>query len=427
MMARLLFLSLLLLPQWAMADFMIEIIGGVPDATPIAVAPFGGPALDDNPGVIIANDLRNSGLFKPLPDSALPAHPISAGEVFFHDWLNIGADYLVVGNVTQNNLGLYEMRYDLLNLATSTRLQGEALTLPATQWRDAAHQIADRIYQRITGVRGAFATRLLYVNKYFNEQGKLRFRLEIADSDGHRPVNVLDSPEPIISPAWSPDGERIAYVSFESGRPAIYVQTLRSRSREKIASFPGINGAPAWSPDGSQLALTLSKDGNPEIYLMDLRSHALTRLTDDDAIDTEPRWFPDGQSLIFTSDRGGTPQLYRLDVGSRAVKRLTFSGNYNARADISPDGGKIAFVHREKGQQFQIAVQDLSTGELNTLTSSVLDESPSFAPNGSLLVYATHRENTSILSLVSPDGRVKEQLPARHGEVREPAWSPFLH
>lgn len=425
-MLRLMLLVLGLTSALSHAEITIEITQGADNATPIAVVPFAGAVVDDNIGIIIANDLKNSGQFKLLPEASLPSRPSSSADVFMSEWRPTGSDYLVVGSARLNSLGQYDIRYELFSIAGGNRIAGESLMVPANRWRDAAHQISDRIYQKITGIRGAFATKIIYVNKYTNEQGKRRYRLEMADSDGHRPMNVLDSHEPVLSPSWSPDGTRVAYVSFESGRPAIYIQNLATRERERITSFSGLNGAPAWSPDGRQLAMTLSKDGNPEIYVMNIESRVLRRITNHYAIDTEARWFPDGKSLIFTSDRGGTPQLYKVDINSLAVSRVTFEGNYNARAELSPDGKMVAFVHREKGQQFQIAVQELATGIQSIVTGTALDESPSFAPNGSLLVYATRRGSTGILSLVSPEGRVKVQLPARRGEVKEPAWSPFL-
>lgn len=409
----------------ARADLTIEITQGADDATPIAVVPFKGPALDENIGTIVADDLERSGVFMRLAVDKLPAQPSYSGEVLYSDWKPVGVNYLIVGSVQQNGIGDYAIQYELLSVGQGSRLLGESLTVPAARWRDAAHFISDRIFEKITGIRGAFSTHILYVNQYRGSNGKTRFRLELSDADGHRPVGILDSPEPILSPAWSPDGKKVAYVSFESGKPAIYIQTIASKDRVKVADYPGLNGAPAFSPDGGRLALTLSRDGNPELYVMDIALGTLTRVTHNYAIDTEPRWTPDGQSLIFTSDRGGTAQVYRVDLASGDTTRLTFEGNFNARPDISPDGRYLAVVHRDRGQEFQIAVQDLKTGVMTTLTDTPLDESPSFAPNGAMLTYATRKGNQGVLGIISLDGRFKVRLPPRQGEVREPAWSPF--
>ncbi|MDP2228045.1 MAG: Tol-Pal system beta propeller repeat protein TolB [Moraxellaceae bacterium] len=409
----------------AKAELVIEITRGADDALPIAIVPFGGPQFADNIASIVSADLERSGRFRPLPDNALGARPTHGGDVLYSEWKNVSANHLLVGSVRQGTDGRHEIRYELFSLDRQTRLLGESLTVASAQWRDAAHFVADKVFEAITGVRGDFSTRILYVN-VFPKNGKRTYRLELADADGQRPVTILESPEPILSPGWSPDGRKVAYVSFESGRPAIFMQNIASQERQKLASFSGLNGAPAWSPDGRKLALTLSRDGNPEIYLMDIESRALTRLTNHPGIDTEPRWAPDSKSLVFTSDRGGSAQIYRLSLADLAVKRLTFEGNYNARADISPDGRYLALVHRQRGQQFQIALQDVQSGVLTTLTQTPLDESPSFSPNGLSLVYATRRGAYGELAIVSVDGRSRVRLPARLGEVREPSWSPFL-
>ncbi len=408
------------------ADFTLDIVGGSDTATPIAVVPFGGPNLDDNPGYIINNDLKYSGVFKTVDAINFPSHPVSSSEVFYHDWAQVGSDYLVVGNTSEDALGLYEMHYELLSIHSKKRIFGETLTLNASQWRDAAHQIADHIYQKITGVRGAFATRIAYVERHADSHG-LHYALRIADSDGHRAQTILASDASIISPSWSPDAEKIAYVSFESGRSIVYVQNLRTRARQRVAAFDGINGAPAWSPDGKTLAMALSRSGNPEIWLLDVASGHYTQLTHDASINTEPCWYPDGQHLAFTSDRGGFPQIYKVSRQGGDTQRISFDGNYNASCAISPDGSKMAVVHREKGQTFQIAIQDLGSGEMSVLSQSRLDRSPSFAPNGNMLVYATLHQNQGMLALISPDGRVKVLLPEQQGEAGEPAWSPFLH
>lgn len=417
----------LLIATTARAELVIEITRGADDATPIAIVPFGGskPADQDALADIVSSDLAGSGRFRTLPYDKLPVRPTSGGDVLYNEWKGVDANYLLVGSAQATADGRYEIRYELFSMDKQTRLLGEKLTVSADKWRDGAHFISDKVFEKITGVRGAFSTKILYVNQYA-QSGKLRYRLELSDADGHRPISILDSPEPILSPSWSPDGKKVAYVSFENRRPAIFTQNIASRERQKLASFSGLNGAPSWSPDGKRMAMVLSRDGNPEIYVMDLASQDLTRLTNHFAIDTEPRWTPDGLGLIFTSDRGGSAQIYRLNLADKSVKRLTFEGTYNSRADISADGRYIAFVHREKGQQFQIAVQDLQTGVLTAVTQTALDESPSFAPNGVSLAYATRKGKYGELGIASVDGRFKLRLPARLGEVREPAWSPFL-
>jgi TolB protein len=422
----LLFSFLFCLGSFARAELVIQITRGADDAIPIAVVPFAGPLPQgsDPMADIVRADLERSGRLRPLPYEKLPVRPSSAGQVLYSEWKGTGASYLLVGSVQSLPNQRYEITFELLSMDRQVRILGEKLTVSAAQWRDAAHFISDKVFQTITGVKGAFSTHIAYVNQY-KQNGKQRYRLELADADGHRPLTILDSSEPILSPSWSPDGKKLAYVSFESSRPAIYVQTVLTRERQKLASFPGLNGAPAWSPDGTRMALTLSRDGNPEIYLMDIASKQLTRLTNHYAIDTEPRWMPDGKALIFTSDRSGNAQIYRLGLDDKSVKRLTFEGSYNGRGDISPDGRYLAFVHREKGQNFQIAVQDLQTQVITVVTQTQQDESPSFSPNGTQLAYATRRGKYGELGIASVDGRFQVRLPAQLGEVREPAWSPY--
>lgn len=427
-MLRALVLSLLFLSGLARAELVIEITRGADDAIPIAIVPLAGPQPPKAEPLadIVRADLERSGRFKPLPYEKLPVRPSSGGQVLYSEWKDSGAKFLLVGSVTPSaDQQRFEVRFELFSMDRQVRILGEKLTVSAAQWRDAGHFISDKVFEAVTGVKGAFSTRIVYVNQY-KQKGKLRYRLELSDADGQRPLTILDSSEPILSPSWSPDARQIAYVSFESSRPAIYVQTITTRERQKIASFPGLNGAPAWSPDGSRMALTLSRDGNPEIYVMDIASKALTRVTNHYAIDTEPRWMPDGKALIFTSDRSGNAQIYRLNLDDKSVKRLTFEGNYNGRGDISANGRYLAFVHREKGQRFQIAVQDLQTQVLTVITQTPQDESPSFSPNGTQLVYATRRGQYGELGIASVDGRFQVRLPAQLGEVREPAWSPFL-
>ena len=289
--------------------------------------------------------------------------------------------------------------------------------------RKAGHQISDAIYEKLIGKRGAFDTRVAYITTQQKGQDK-RYTLRVADSDGHNEKTIFESASPLMSPAWSPDGKRLAYVSFEGRRAGVYIQEVVTGQRERISARPGINGAPAWSPDGKKLALTLSEPGNPEIHVLDLNTRQLRRLTNNRAIDTDPVWMPDGQSLVFTSDRSGLPQLYRISLFGGRAERLSFEGDYNSDADVSADGGKLTMVQGSQGR-FRIAVLDLRSGLSRVLTNGRLDESPSFAPNGSMVIYATEDRGRGVLAAVSEDGRVQQLLVLTDGEVREPVWSPY--
>lgn len=433
MIVRLILLCMALLGvSQVRAELTIEITQGVDNPVPVAAVPFGlvgTTHLPEDIAQIVADDLVRSGQFRSIPRADMLGRPTREQDVFYRDWKAIGSDYLLIGSVTKNAEDSYEVVFQLHDVARGVRMVAQRVPARAASLRDVAHYIADTVYEKITGVRGAFATKLLYVTvERFPAGGKVRsrFGLQYADADGARAVTVLESSEPIMSPTWSPDGKKFAYVSFESGNPAIYIQERATGKRERLASFPGINGAPAWSPDGRHLALTLSRDGNPELYLYDFALNDMRRLTNHAGIDTEPSWSPDGKSLVFTSSRGGGPQIYLLDVASGAVERLTFEGSYNARARMLPDGRGLVIVHRDAADRFRIAVTDLARGTLRVLTDSTLDESPSVAPNGAMTIYATKHKGQSVLAASSIDGRVKFLLPARSGEVREPAWSPFL-
>lgn len=409
------------------AELTIEITQGVDNPVPIAVVPFawqgsGAPPVDA--AAVIDGDLARSGQFSPVERSDMLSRPSREQEVFYRDWRAINADYVLIGRASSaDNL---RIEYKLLDVTRQAVVHGGVATGPVSEARMVAHRVADEIYEELTGTPGAFATRLLYVSVTRVPGGKDYFRLTLADSDGARPIVLLESREPVLAPAWSPDGRQIAYVSFETDRPAIYRQELATGRREQLTAFQGLNGSPAWSPDGNSLAMVLSKDGSPDIYLMDLASKNLTRLTTHYAIDTEPAWMPDGRSLLFTSDRGGKPQIYRYDLASRSVERVTFEGSYNARARVAQNGRDVALVHRQDGR-YHIALLDLKTDRLQVLTSTQLDESPSIAPNGSMVLYATKHSERGILAAVAVNGSVKFRLPAREGDVREPAWSPYMH
>ncbi len=417
-------LLLLAAPGLLRAELTIEITHGVDDPTPIAVVPLGGAQLPENISRITQEDLRRSGLFRPIPDTDMLSFPTNAKEVYYRDWRLLGAEYLVVGNSVMRE-GQFEITFSLLQVHSGKTLFTKVVKGPAKRARDLAHYISDRVYEAITGIRGAFSTRVAYITS-MGSGDNITYRLMVSDSDGARENLLLESKEPIMSPAWSPDAKQLVYVSFESGRPAIYRQKLATAEREKLTNFRGLNGAPSWSPDGKKLALVLSKDGNPEIYMFDLQSRQFTRLTRHFSIDTEPNWMPDSRSLIFTSDRGGNPQIYKLTVANNRVERLTFTGNYNARPRLAQDGRTLVMVHRNNGN-FHIASQDLKTGDFRVLTETYLDESPTVAPNGAMLLYATKQGKKGVLAAVSLDAGVRFLLPARQGDVREPAWSPFLN
>lgn len=396
----------------------------------IAISPFGWQHGGEPPpadiAAIVADDLARSGLFEPIPFDSLPSRPFRHDQINFQDWRLLGPGNLVIGNITPSLDGEYVVEFQLYDVLRSRQVVGYQLTANKQAMRRVAHQIADQIYLKLTGTRGAFDTRVAYVTEVRSDDGESRYLLNVADVDGHNEHVILDSAQPVMSPSWSPDGKKLAYVSFESDQPRIFVQEIASGEREEIASFPGINGAPAFSPDGRNLAMTLSKDGNPEIYVVDLQTRRFRRVTRNDAIDTEPSWSPDGKSLVFTSDRGGKPQIYRTVVDGGRPERITFEGDYNARAVHSPDGTKLALVHRDQGR-YRIGVLDMENGALQVLTESDLDESPSFAPNGSMILYATTDGPSPVLAAVSPDGRMHQRLAVQTGGVREPAWSPFRH
>ncbi|WP_277374905.1 Tol-Pal system beta propeller repeat protein TolB [Pseudomonas sp. AA-38] len=408
----------------------ILVTSGADRAIPIAVVPFGwqgGSVLPQDMAEIVGNDLRNSGYFEPIPRQNMISLPTQASEVIYRDWKALGAQYVLVGNVVPNG-GRLQVQYALFNVATEQQLMTGNVGGGTEQLRDMAHHIANQSFEKLTGVKGAFATKLLYVTAERFGANNTRYTLQRSDYDGARAVTLLQSREPILSPSFAPDGRRIAYVSFEQRRPRIFVQHIDTGRREQITNFEGLNGAPAWSPDGSRLAFVLSKDGNPEIYVMDLGSRQMRRVTNHYAIDTEPFWGKDGQTLYFTSDRAGKPQIYKTNVNSGAVERVTFVGNYNANPKLSADEKLLVMIHRQEGfTVFKVAAQDLETNRLRILSDTSLDESPTVAPNGTMLIYATRQQGRGVLMLASTNGRVRLPLPTAQGEVREPSWSPYLN
>nr|WP_178112421.1 Tol-Pal system beta propeller repeat protein TolB [Pseudomonas sp. WS 5019] len=403
---------------------------GADRATPIAVVPFGwqgGSVLPEDMSQIIGNDLRNSGYFEPIPRQNMISLPTQASEVIYRDWKALGAQYVLVGNIVPNG-GRLQIQYALFNVSTEQQVMTGNVGGGTDQLRDMAHHIADQSFEKLTGVKGAFSTRLLYVTAERMGTSNTRYTLQRSDYDGARAVTLLQSREPILSPSFAPDGRRIAYVSFEQRRPRIFVQHIDTGRREQITNFEGLNGAPAWSPDGNRLAFVLSRDGNPEIYVMDMGSRQMRRITNHYAIDTEPFWGKDGQTLYFTSDRAGRPQIYKTNINSGAVERVTFVGNYNANPKLSADEKTLVMIHRQDGfTVFKVAAQDLETNRLRILSDTSLDESPTVAPNGTMLIYATRQQGRGVLMLASTNGRVRLPLPTAQGEVREPSWSPYLN
>ncbi|MEO9656376.1 Tol-Pal system beta propeller repeat protein TolB [Marinomonas sp.] len=410
------------------AQLVIEINSGADQLLPIAVVPFGYTgtrALPEDIAQIVENDLVRSGLFDAIPRANMLSMPSKEADVFYRDWRLLKSDYVVIGSVQALTDGKFRIGFELLNVLSQKPVQKHAyIDVSESNFRDAAHYISDKVYELLTGIPGAFSTRILYVTTE-GDQKAPTFKLQVADADGYRPIVVVTSKEPILSPSWSSDGRNIAYVMFRNRRPNIFIQELASGKRQQIAQFRGLNGAPAWSPDGKKLALVLSKDNNPEIYTLEIATQKLERMTNHYAIDTEPSWEPDGKGIVFTSDRGGNPQIYRLDVDSKKVERVTFEGDLNTRARMTPDGRYLVTVQKNGGS-YHVALQDMKTGRVQVLTETYLDESPSIAPNGSMVIYATTHQGRGILAVVSVDGLVKYRLPSADGDVREPSWSPYF-
>ena len=414
------------------AELNIEITRGVDNPIPVAVVPFawdGANLLDEDIAQIISSNLEQVGEFRALSRANMLSLPSEEREVHYRDWRILAQQYLVVGKVSQVAGGqMVQVQWEFFDINRERKVLGEVLTGSISQLRDIAHEISDVVYQEITGRRGAFSTKIMYVSAE-GPIGSTIFKLHYADYDGRRAQILLESREPIMSPAWSPDGGQIAYVSFETDLPRIYIQDLSTGQRRQVTNFPGINSSPVWSPDGSKLAMVLSKDGSPDIYVLDLGTNELRQLTDHPRAETEPAWTLDSNSVIFTSDRTGQPQIYKVDATGGLPERMTFDCFYCAKAQFLPDGVNLVHVRRETRQDnsYGIAILNVQTSRVIKLTETALDESPSVAPNGSMIMFGTTAGGRGVLDAVSIDGRVKFRLPSPQGDVREPSWSPYLN
>lgn len=425
--------SLLLCRAAFAAELNIEITQGVDNPIPIAVVPFswqGTESLQEDVGAIVSADLQQVGEFRALPPANMLGMPDEAAKVFFRDWRILAQDYLLIGKITHSpGSQLVQVQYELFDINRELKLVGEVLTGSVDQLRDIAHEISNVVYEQITGNRGAFATEILYVSAQFISPQLTYYKIEKADYDGHRSQILVESQEPLMSPAWSPDAKQIAYLSFETNLPRIYIQEIATGERRQITNFPGINSSPVWSPDGTKLAMVLSKDGSPDVYVMDLKTNQLTRLTDHPRAETEPSWTADSKNVLFTSDRTGQPQIYQVGITGGFPERLTFDCFYCSKGRFLPDGKNLVHVRRDtrEDNSYSIAIFNIETQRVITLTDTSLDESPSVAPNGSMIMFATTVGGKGILDAVSIDGRVKFRLPSSQGDVREPSWSPYLN
>jgi TolB protein len=413
----------------ASAQLVVTVTKGIARPVPMAIVPFGwsgaGPAAYDLAAVVSA-DLKSSGRFAPIAVGDMVSRPTQPAQVNYTDWRLVKVDYVVVGTLTEDTPDRFTAVFQLMDVNRGEQVFGFRLQGGRPDLRAIGHRIADMIFERLVGVPGVFGTQIAYVSEEKRPDGSKRFRLIVSDADGENAKIIADSPQPLMSPAWSPDARRLAYVSFEGEVQQVYVQTLRTGTRERVSARAGVNSAPAFSPDGRLLALTLSTDaGNLDIFTLDLATQVLRRLTTNDAIDTEPTWAPDGRQIYFLSDRAGGPQIYRIgsEPGSRE-QRVTFEGVYNARPRVSPDGKKIAVVYGQNNA-YRIGVVDASNGVLQLLTNGRLDESPSFAPNGAQIVYATRDGGRGVLAAVTTDGNIQQEIASVAGDVREPVWGPY--
>lgn len=403
------------------AELLVTVEGVGSSTMPIAILPFANEKVLDQSSLtpVIQSDLASSGAFQLVNTSFVTTPPSEPAQLNYADWQSRSVQAVVIGSISVTGTDEFTVRFRLMDTIKQQQMSGYSFKLKRSQYRQVAHRIADLVYEKLTGSRGVFSSQIAYILK----QGK-RYELQVADSDGQDSQKLLSSPEPLMSPSWSPDGSKLAYVSFESKKPVIYVHTLSTGQRKVIANFKGNNSAPAWSPDGKKLAIVLTQDGLSQLYLMGSEGGALTRLTTSSGIDTEPTWSPDGQWIYFTSDRGGSPQIYKLPASGGAVQRVTFEGNYNVSPDISPDGKTLAFIRLDSGH-YRVMLQDLESGIATELTSTQDDESPSFAPNGRMILYATQEKGRGVLAAASTDGKFRQKLALNNGEVREPAWGPL--
>ena len=423
---RLLFIFLFLLPIVGKAELTVEVVGGAAQQIPIAIVPFAAPSSNaavqqDNITNVIGADLRMSGLFRVLETRGVATQPHTISEVKYNDWTSIQAQALTIGTVETLPGNRLKISFRLLDVLKQNQLLAMEFNITQAQQRATAHRIADMIYEKLTGEKGVFATRITYVNK---ENG--RYSLQVADADGFNAQTVVSSKEPLISPSWSPDGTKMAYVSFEKKKPVIFVQSLVSGQRIVLANFKGNNSAPAWSPDGTKLAIVLTYSANSQIYVINADGTGLQQVSFSNGIDTEPEWSPDGSSIYFTSNRGGGPQIYRMPASGGDAKRVTFEGTYNVSPHVSTDGKLLTFI-KQTPAGFKVTVQDLATGQVQTLSDTTQDESPSFAPNGRMILYATNVGGKGTLAAVSVDGRVKQRLKDSGGDVREPSWGSAIN